>query len=87
MGPSVTLCRLFAGHQVNGDAVKMRGFCNHENFAGVGAAVPPRVDLLRVQQLRGVGGNSWRTSHNPPEVRSCGGRPAGWLAMIGMQCC
>ena len=31
------------------------------------AALPDRVDLLRVQQLRGVGGNAWRTSHNPPE--------------------
>ena len=31
------------------------------------AAVPPRVDLLRLQQLRGVGGNAWRTSHNAPE--------------------
>ena len=28
---------------------------------------PDRVDLLRVQQMRGVGMNSWRTSHNPPE--------------------
>jgi hypothetical protein len=52
---------------VNGLPVKLRGFCNHENFGGVGAALPMRVDLLRVQQLRGVGGNAWRTSHNPPE--------------------
>ena len=26
-----------------------------------------RIDLLRLQQLRGVGGNAWRTSHNAPE--------------------
>ena len=45
----------------------MRGFCNHESFTGIGAAIPPRVDLFRVQQMRGVGGNAWRTSHNPPE--------------------
>jgi hypothetical protein len=55
------------GLHVNGQNVKLRGFCNHESFAGVGAAIPPRVDLLRVQQMRGVGGNAWRTSHNPPE--------------------
>lgn len=55
------------GLHVNGEQVKMRGFCNHENFAVVGASLPPRVDLLRVQQMRGIGGNAWRTSHNPPE--------------------
>ena len=38
-----------------------------ESFTGVGAAIPDRVDLLRVQQMRGVGMNAWRTSHNPPE--------------------
>ena len=56
-----------AGLRVNSQRVKMRGFCDHESFAAVGAALPPRIDLLRVQQLRGVGGNAWRTSHNPPE--------------------
>ena len=55
------------GLRVNSQRVKMRGFCDHESFAAVGAALPPRIDLLRVQQLRGVGGNAWRTSHNPPE--------------------
>lgn len=55
-----------AGLAVNGQAVKMRGYCDHATWGGVGAAVPPRVDLLRLQQLRGVGGNSLRTSHGPP---------------------
>ena len=55
------------GLMLNTEKIKMRGFCNHESFAGVGAAIPPRIDLFRVQQMRGVGGNAWRTSHNPPE--------------------
>lgn len=55
------------GMLVNEQVVKMRGFCEHESFTGVGGALPDRVDLLRVQQMRGVGGNAWRTSHNPPE--------------------
>jgi beta-galactosidase/beta-glucuronidase len=38
-----------------------------ESFTGVGAALPDRIDLLRVQQMRGVGMNAWRSSHNPPE--------------------
>lgn len=55
------------GLYLNQQPVKIRGFCNHESFAGVGGVIPDRVDLLRVQQMRGVGGNGWRTSHNPPE--------------------
>lgn len=53
---------------INGQHVKLRGGCAHESFTGVGAAVPERVDLLRVQQMRGTGFNAWRTSHNPPET-------------------
>ena len=55
------------GLLLNEQRVKMRGACNHESFTGVGAALPDRIDLLRVQQMRGVGMNAWRTSHNPPE--------------------
>jgi beta-galactosidase/beta-glucuronidase len=55
------------GLVLNEQNVKMRGACNHESFTGVGAALPERIDLLRVQQMRGVGMNAWRTSHNPPE--------------------
>lgn len=54
------------GLHVNTQAVKMRGFCNHESFSGVGAAIPLRVDLFRVQQMRGVGGNAWRTVRTAP---------------------
>ena len=43
-------------------------------------AVPERINLFRVQALRGVGGNGWRMSHNPyrdtlyDTVRPVGGR-------------
>jgi len=56
------------GAMINQQRVKMRGFCNHESFTGVGNAMTARFDLLRLQQLRGVGGTAWRTSHNPPET-------------------
>ena len=52
------------GMLLNSQPVKMRGFCNHENFAGVGSAIPERVNLFRLQQMRGVGGNAWRASHS-----------------------
>lgn len=51
---------------INQQPVKMRGFCNHNSFTSFGVGVPDRVNLLRVQQVRGLGGNAWRTSHNPP---------------------
>ena len=30
-----------------------------------GVAVPDRINLFRANALRSVGGNTWRTSHNP----------------------
>jgi hypothetical protein len=54
---------------LNEQPVKARGFCNHNSFTGVGVGVPDRLNLLRVQAMRGVGGNSWRMSHNPPSPR------------------
>jgi len=55
------------GLRLNEQMVKPRGACEHESFAGVGAAIPDRVDLFRLQQLRGAGLQALRTSHNPYE--------------------
>ena len=52
---------------INDEHIKMRGFCDHSNFGGVGSAVPDRVNLFRAQASRSVGGNGRRTSHNPPD--------------------
>ena len=56
-----------AGFFLNGEHVVLRGFSDHNSFAGVGVAVPARVNLYRAQMLRAVGGNAWRMSHNPPD--------------------
>jgi hypothetical protein len=40
---------------LNDQRVKIRGFCNHASFASVGMAVPQRINLLRMQQMRGMG--------------------------------
>jgi len=53
------------GSFINNQPVKLRGFCNHASFAAVGMAVPPRINLFRMQQMRGMGANSHRMSHNP----------------------
>jgi hypothetical protein len=51
---------------VNEQRVRLRAFCDHESFAGVGMAIADRLQLFRFQALRGVGGNGRRFSHNPP---------------------
>ena len=56
----------YRGFYLNREQFVWRGFCNHNSFAGVGVAVPDRINLFRAQALRAVGGNSWRMSHNPP---------------------
>ena len=56
-----------AQHALTGVVYQVRGFCDHTNFAVVGMAVPPRVNLFRAQASRAVGGNGRRTSHNPPD--------------------
>merc|ERR1719284_1249389 len=55
------------GFFLNNEHFKVRGFCDHNNFAIVGMAVPERVNLFRAQASRAVGGNGRRTSHNPPD--------------------
>jgi beta-galactosidase len=54
------------GLLVNGKSVKLKGTCNHQDHAGVGAALPDAVQYYRVSKLQEMGCNSIRTSHNPP---------------------
>jgi hypothetical protein len=53
------------GFFMNSEHVKVRGFCDHESWGGVGMAVPDRIALFRAQASRSVGGNGRRSSHNP----------------------
>lgn len=43
------------GAFINEQPTKLRGFCNHASFAAVGMGVPQRINLLRMQQMRGMG--------------------------------
>jgi beta-galactosidase len=54
------------GFFLNGKSVKLKGTCNHQDHAGVGAAVPDAVQYYRIRRLQDMGCNSLRTSHNPP---------------------
>jgi len=54
------------GFFLNGKPVKIKGTCNHQDHAGVGAALPDRLQWYRVGVLKEMGGNAIRTSHNMP---------------------
>jgi len=54
------------GFFLNGKHVEIFGTACHQDFAGVGIAVPDSIQAWRVEQLKKAGCNAWRTAHNPP---------------------
>jgi beta-galactosidase len=54
------------GFSLNGKPLKIQGTCNHQDHAGVGAALPDRLQYFRLGILKEMGGNAVRTSHNMP---------------------
>ncbi len=54
------------GFFLNGKPLKIQGTCNHQDHAGVGAALPDRLQWFRLAVLREMGCNAVRTSHNMP---------------------
>ncbi|HLW86321.1 MAG TPA: glycoside hydrolase family 2 TIM barrel-domain containing protein [Candidatus Sulfotelmatobacter sp.] len=70
------------GFFLNGRKTPIQGTCNHHDHAGVGAALPDRLQDFRAEVLKGMGCNAVRTSHNMPTpewVEAC--------ARAGMRCC
>jgi beta-galactosidase len=54
------------GFLLNGRPYTIKGTCNHQDHAGVGAALPDALQYFRVRRLKDMGGNALRTSHNAP---------------------
>jgi beta-galactosidase len=54
------------GFFLNGKSIKIQGTCNHQDHAGLGAALPDRLQWYRLSVLREMGCNAVRTSHNMP---------------------
>ncbi len=53
------------GMWLNGKNVKLQGVCNHQDAGALGAAVPDKILRFRLEQLKKMGVNAIRTSHNP----------------------
>src|SRR6202008_4395713 len=49
------------GFFLNGKPLKIQGTCNHQDHAGVGAALPDQLQWFRLAVLREMGGNAVRT--------------------------
>ncbi len=58
------------GFLLNGKPFKIQGTCNHQDFAGIGVALPDRVHAYKVEKLKEMGSNAFRFSHQPmaPEL-------------------
>ena len=54
------------GFLLNGRPYVLKGTCNHQDHAGVGAALPDGLQYYRIAKLKEMGTNAYRTSHNPP---------------------
>ncbi|HVU17258.1 MAG TPA: beta-galactosidase GalA [Candidatus Didemnitutus sp.] len=54
------------GFILNGKPYTLKGTCNHQDHAGVGSALPDRLQYFRIGKLKEMGANAYRTSHNPP---------------------
>ena len=54
------------GMTLNGNPVKFQGVCLHQDYHGLGLAAPQRAMQRRLAQLRLLGVNAIRTSHEPP---------------------
>ena len=53
------------GFFLNGKPVKIKGTCNHQDHAGVGFAVPDSLHVWRLEQLKAMGSNAYRSTHHP----------------------
>jgi beta-galactosidase len=52
------------GLLLNGQSVKLKGVCLHQDHAGVGVAIPDSLLGWRLERLKAIGCNAIRCSHN-----------------------
>jgi Beta-galactosidase/beta-glucuronidase len=50
---------------LNGKYTVLKGVCCHQDFAGLGVALPDDVNEYRIKLLKEMGANAYRSAHNP----------------------
>ena len=68
------------GFLLNGKPVKVKGTCNHQDHAGLGAALPDAAQDYRVRTLEEMGSNA-------TELRTTRRRPSCWMHATSRGCC
>ena len=53
------------GFLLNGQPLKLKGVNMHQDHVGVGTALPEALMAWRIRQLKQIGCNAYRSSHNP----------------------
>jgi beta-galactosidase len=53
------------GFFLNNQHIEIKGTNNHQDHAGVGVALPDSLNYQRIEILKEMGCNAYRTSHNP----------------------
>lgn len=51
---------------LNGKLCPIKGTCNHQDFAGIGVALPDKINWYKLKILKDLGSNAYRSSHHPP---------------------
>lgn len=54
------------GFYLNGKMYPLKGTVNHQDHAGVGVALPDKLNRYRVKLLKEMGSNAYRTGHHAP---------------------
>lgn len=54
------------GFYLNGEQYLIKGTCNHQDFAGVGVALPDQVTEYKIKLLKDMGCNAYRCAHHAP---------------------
>lgn len=54
------------GFLLNGEPIKIRGACVHQDLGGVGIALTDNLQVYKIRRLKEMGVNAYRCSHNAP---------------------
>lgn len=54
------------GFFLNGKLYQVKGTANHQDFAGIGVALPDKINEYKIKLLKEMGCNGYRCAHHPP---------------------
>lgn len=54
------------GFYLNGKLCPVKGTANHQDHAGIGVALPDKMQTYRLKLLQQMGSNGYRSAHHPP---------------------